>query len=111
MAQLQFSRVMSPPKDLHTSGVSKYDDLFKLILESKNGDWIKVDILEDSAPELNRSLHSASTSIRGWKSRINKSSEILIKMSLTSKRVTGISAQIYIHVQEIIRYKTDTKID
>ena len=98
---LQFSREKNAPLGLNSKGTAKYDEFFDFFKKNAvAGEWIKAELEEPSKEVLDRAIHSMSSSIRGWKDRLNKSGEFSIKITQSRKYISDTKAQIWIFVEE-----------
>lgn len=104
MGKFTFEVAKEAPKDLaFRFGVAnKYGELFSFIKDhAVIGEWIKIDVTEDSKEALDKSLHTMSASIRAWKLNELKKGTIKFDLALQKKLFNDTSAQLWMQVKAI----------
>ena len=104
MAGISFSSQKQAPKEVLESGKfdgGKYADLFEHILKNGVvGEWVKVDVIEDSEEAADKSVYNLMTSIRAWRAKQVKNGKN-IDLSLRKRRVSNVHIEVWIQIKHL----------
>lgn len=107
---LDFSHEKVAPENLSTRGISKYDEFFEYVKKNMvSGEWMKINAQGSSREDLDRILHSISSTVRAWKTRMNKSGKYRIQITQSRQYESDTKGSLWIHFIEFSRFPESTQ--